>query len=172
MRRPEDWFAPDNDRLAHIQQVIRTAQAIEARRSFAGRLIAAATYHDIGYAPSLATTGFHPVDGAETARKDGFDGEIVDAVLHHSGARGLASRSRPDLMHMYGPDCRMTETALSRALTFCDNRSGPRGESLSLAARIADIRVRHAGNAAILDTTEAYLPVFEAIDAEFAPLLD
>ena len=172
MRRPEDWFAPDNDRLAHIQQVIRTARAIEARRSFAGRLIAAAAYHDIGYARSLATTGFHPVDGAEIGRKDGFDGEIVDAVLHHSGARGLASRSRPGLMHMYGPDCRMTETALSRALTFCDNRSGPRGESLSLAARIADIQVRHAGNAAILDTTEAYLPVFEAIDAEFAPLLD
>lgn len=171
MRQPEDHFAPGTPRLAHIQQVMRTARRIEAQRPFGGRLVIAAAYHDLGYAQPLCVTGFHPVDSALIAREDGLDDEIIDAVLHHSGARGLAARSRPDLLHHYGPDCRMTRTALSRALTFCDNRSGPTGAPLSLTQRLSDIRVRHAATPPVLETTQAYLPEFEAIDAEFSALL-
>ncbi|MBW4983244.1 hypothetical protein KZZ07_11885 [Mameliella sp. CS4] len=171
MKTPEDWFPPDAPRLAHIQQVMRTARIVEARQEFGGRLVIAAAYHDIGYAEAFAVTGFHPVDGAVLARADGCDAGVVDAVLHHSGARGLCLRMRPDLAGRYGPTCRMMDTALSRALTFCDNRSGPNGEALTLAERIADIRWRHAGNPALLETTADYLPLFERIDAEFARLL-
>ncbi|KHQ54737.1 HD domain-containing protein [Mameliella alba] len=171
MKAPEDWFPPDAPRLAHIRQVMRVAQVVEARQDFGGRLVIAVAYHDIGYARAFAETGFHPVDGAILARADGCDAEVVDAVLHHSGARGLCLRTRPDLAGHYGPACRMMDTRLSRALTFCDNRSGPNGEALTLAERIADIRQRHAGNPALLETTANYLPLFERIDAEFAPLL-
>ncbi|MFD6223383.1 HD domain-containing protein [Nocardia asteroides] len=34
-------------------------------------LVAAAWLHDIGYGADLATTGFHPVDGAEFLRAQG-----------------------------------------------------------------------------------------------------
>ncbi|KUF10816.1 HD domain-containing protein [Pseudoponticoccus marisrubri] len=171
MRDPERLFPAGADRLAHIRRVMQTARALEARRCFGGRLVLAAAYHDIGYAPSLVVTGFHPVDGALVARRDGLDTEIVDAVLHHSGARALAQRSRPDLVAHYGPVCRMMDTALSRALTFCDLRSGPRGERLSQSERLAEIAVRHAGNAALLAAMEEARPDFMAIEAEFGPCL-
>ncbi|WP_420326720.1 HD domain-containing protein [Mameliella sp.] len=171
MKAPEDWFPPDAPRLAHIRRVMELARRVEARQDFGGRLVIAAAYHDIGYAETFAKTGFHPVDGAILARSDGCGAEVVDAVLHHSGARGLCLRTRPDLAGHYGPTCRMMDTALSRALTFCDNRSGPNGETLTLSQRIADIRQRHAGNPALLETTADHLPLFERIDVEFAPLL-
>lgn len=171
MRRPEDCFAPGSNRLAHILGVKQTARDIEARRSFGGRLVTAAAYHDIGYAEPLILTGYHPIDGALVARSDTLDTEIVDAVLHHSGARRLAQRSRPDLMAHYGPVCRMMHTTLSRALTFCDTHSGPRGERFSLAERLAEIRIRHAANTDLLAALDESQPEFQAISSEFLPLL-
>ena len=49
-------------------------------------LIAAAFLHDIGYAPELAMTGFHPLDGARFVRAHGEE-RIARIVAHHSGAR-------------------------------------------------------------------------------------
>jgi HD domain len=49
-------------------------------------LVAAAWLHDIGYAPSVRVTGFHPVDGAFFARREGFDELVVSLVAFHSGA--------------------------------------------------------------------------------------
>lgn len=172
MLRLDDHFPANAPRLAHIRQVVALAHRLEHRKSFGGRLIAAAVYHDIGYAPDLAATGFHPVDGAVLAKTHGLDAGTVDAVLHHSGARSLAVMTRPDLLCHYGARCRMMETELSRALTFCDNRSGPLGEPLSLDARAADIRRRHAAAPAILAVLETSMPRFCAIDAEFRALLD
>ena len=60
-------------------------------------LAAAAWLHDVGYAPDLAATGFHPLDGARWLRKDGFDDRVTNLVAHHSCAhveaaeRGLAT---------------------------------------------------------------------------------
>lgn len=45
--------------------------------------MAAAWLHDIGYTPELATTQFHPLDGARYLRDD----RVVNLVAHHSGAR-------------------------------------------------------------------------------------
>jgi putative nucleotidyltransferase with HDIG domain len=56
--------------------------------------------HDIGYAPSLVATGFHPVDGARFLRAQGTPEVVVSLVAHHSGAvfeaeqRGLAALRR------------------------------------------------------------------------------
>lgn len=171
MRRPEQHFARGSHRLAHILRVIETAQELEAHQPFGGRLILAAIYHDIGYAETLIETGYHPIDGALVARRDGLDPEISDAVLHHSGAWALAQRSRPDLMQYYGCDCRMMHTQLSRALTFCDTHSGPHGERFALTERLAEIRIRHAKNADLLTALEDNQQDFQTIEAEFLPLL-
>ena len=171
MRRPEQYFAGGSHRLAHILRVMKTAQEVEARRSFGGRLIMAAAYHDIGYAEALIVTGYHPVDSALLARRDGLDPEITDAVLHHSGAWALAQRSRADVTRHYGPACRMMHTTLSRALTFCDTHSGPRGERFSLAERLGEIRIRHAKNANLLTALSDSQQDFQSIEAEFLPLL-
>ena len=50
---------------AHSQGVARMAAEIaDAVPEDADLLSAAAVLHDVGYAPRLAGTGFHPLDGA------------------------------------------------------------------------------------------------------------
>ena len=52
-------------RWAHVQGVADTARTLAPiLGKNAGLLTAAAILHDIGYAPRLADTGFHPLDGA------------------------------------------------------------------------------------------------------------
>src|SRR6266700_8376906 len=45
-------------------------------------LIAAAYLHDIGYAPSLKKTGFHPLDGACYIRSCGYE-RLASLAAHH-----------------------------------------------------------------------------------------
>lgn len=53
----------------------------------AALLEAAAVLHDIGYAPDLAKTGFHPLDGARYLRDiANADERVVHLVAHHSCA--------------------------------------------------------------------------------------
>lgn len=92
----EDWaaeqaislLAPLNDRWLHAHGVVETARCVgemfgEEDRSY---LIAAAYTHDIGYAPSLMNTGFHPLDGARYLRSLGYE-RLACLVAHHSEAR-------------------------------------------------------------------------------------
>jgi len=59
-------------------------------------LISAAVLHDVGYAPRLAASGFHPLDGARFLRDThGADERLARLVANHSfalleaGERGL-----------------------------------------------------------------------------------
>lgn len=55
---------------------------------------AAAVLHDVGYSPSIATTGFHPLDGARFLRnQENVDERVVRLVAHHSFALLEASRT-------------------------------------------------------------------------------
>ena len=54
-------------------------------------LEAAAWLHDIGYAPSLVATGFHPLDGARYLR----DTQHADAMLCRLVAPTPAPSSKP-----------------------------------------------------------------------------
>ena len=49
-------------------------------------LVAAAWLHDIGYAPSLSETGFHPLDGARYLRSIGAPARLCRLVANHTGA--------------------------------------------------------------------------------------
>ena len=64
----------------------------------ADTIVAAAWLHDIGYAPALAKTGFHPIDGAcHVAQTAPSLCMAVNLIAHHSGGvfeaqqRGLQS---------------------------------------------------------------------------------
>lgn len=155
-------------RIAHIERVVENARIVEARIPFQGRLLAAAMYHDIGYAPEFAKTGFHPVDSAILAFADEVDPAVVEAVLHHTGAFGEARRCRPDLMFHFADSCLMMKTRLNRALTFCDLRAGVNGEKVSMTERLNDIAHRHAGNKPLLEVMCEYAPLFQQIDDEFS----
>jgi hypothetical protein len=105
-------------------------------------LEAAAWLHDIGYAPGLALTGLHQLDGARYLR----DTKHVDALLcrlvaHHScaiieaGERGLADV----LSREFEP----APDALSSVLTFCDMTTSPDGEPAPVEQRLAEIQHRY-----------------------------
>jgi HD domain len=128
-------------RWRHVRSVARRARWVAKELSLSDDLVAAAWLHDIGYAPELAATGFHPLDGARYLRREGVDGQIVSLVAHHSCAhieadvRGLGA----DLASEFPP----ADPALSDALLYCDMTTGPDGDFVRPADRLVEIRGRY-----------------------------
>jgi len=89
-------------RWQRVRGVVRQAQRIMrvVREHDRPYLIAAAWLHDIGYAPSLAATAFHPLDGARYVRSLGHE-RVARLIAYHSSARweadalGLATNWPP-----------------------------------------------------------------------------
>lgn len=103
-------------------------------------LVAAAWLHDLGYAPELRRTGFHPLDGARYLRSIGWNSAVCNLVAHHSGSRYLAAElglgaELADFVYEEGP--------LSDALTVADQTVGPYGQALTIDQRMLDMLARH-----------------------------
>jgi hypothetical protein len=104
-------------------------------------LVAAAWLHDIGYAPELVETGFHPLDGARYLRRSGIDGQVVSLVAYHSCAqieadvRGLGA----ELASEFSP----ADSLMTDALLYCDMTTGPDGDFVRPAERLVEIRGRY-----------------------------
>lgn len=108
----------------------------------AGTLTCAAWLHDIGYAPTLVVTGFHPLDGARYLRNvAGADELVCRLVAHHSCAsieaanRGLAD----DLAAEFPP----VDGLITDVMTYCDMTTSPDGEPVPVEKRLAEILVRY-----------------------------
>lgn len=79
-------------RWVHVQSVAAEASRIGTALGDEARvLVAAAVLHDVGYAPELVDTGFHPIDGARFLRRLGVDERVCTLVAHHSWRRGRLS---------------------------------------------------------------------------------
>lgn len=109
-------------------------------------LIAAAFVHDAGYAPRLARTGFHPVDGARYVDAQGHS-RVAALVAHHGSADHEAEVRGLDELLAEFP---IEQAVLVAALDFCDLSTGPRGERWSLSRRLADIAQRHADDSPVV----------------------
>jgi putative nucleotidyltransferase with HDIG domain len=137
-------------RWAHTQGVARQARALAPiLGDDADLLEAAAWLHDIGYSPTLAATGFHPLDGARYLRDiHHADPRLCNLVAHHSCAiieaeeRGLAAE-------LAGEFPIERDSPLSETLIYCDMTTGPDGEPVTVAARLAEIRHRHGETGAV-----------------------
>jgi hypothetical protein len=132
---------PLGNRWLHVQGVVETAQWVgqtfdEGNCSY---LLAAAYLHDIGYAPALQKTGFHPLDGACYVRSYGYE-RLASLVAHHSEARFEAQLRGFDLALSAFP---REPSAVADALVYCDMTTGPTGLHLSLQERLADIFCRY-----------------------------
>jgi hypothetical protein len=132
---------PLPQRWRHVRSVARRARWVAKQLGLPDDLVAAAWLHDIGYAPGLVETGFHPLDGARYLRRTGLDGEIVSLVAYHSCAqieadvRGLAA----DLASEFSP----ADPSLADALLYCDMTTGPNGDFVRPAERLVEIRGRY-----------------------------
>ena len=130
-------------RWAHVQGVASRARSLApALGTDADLLEAAAWLHDIGYAPSLVVTGFHPLDGARYLRDTQHaDAMLCRLVAHHScaiieaGERGLGDA----LSSEFDP----APDVLASVLTCCDMTTSPDGEPVPVGRRLAEIPDRH-----------------------------
>jgi len=130
-------------RWAHVQGVATRARSLApVLGADAGLLEAAAWLHDIGYAPGLAVTGLHALDGARYLRDAQHAGAMVcRLVAHHScaiveaGERGLAD--------VLGFEFEPAPLFLSSVLTYCDMTTSPDGELVPVDRRLAEIHHRY-----------------------------
>lgn len=133
--------APLGRRWSHVQSVAAAADGVAAKMGLdAETLVAAAWLHDVGYAEELRDTGFHPVDGARFLRRTGWSEEVVRLVAHHS-----CSRFEAGLRGLSDALCAFPRPApeLEDALCFCDMTTGPSGERMTVADRLAEIQARY-----------------------------
>jgi len=130
-------------RWAHTRQVAAAARTLAPVLGPDADLVTAAAWlHDIGYAPALAGTGFHPLDGARYLRDTEHAGGLLcRLVAHHSCAqveadeRGLGA----DLASEFEP----APCPLADALIYCDMTTGPDGQRLHVDQRLSEILARY-----------------------------
>jgi HD domain len=129
-------------RWSHVAGVAHRAKEVSARLDIdTDLLVSAAWLHDVGYAPAVIETGFHPLDGGRYVRNVGFPSRVASLVAHHSNAleeaevRGLAV----ELIREFPRE----ESKTSDALWFCDMTTGPDGQHLTVEERLHEIRNRY-----------------------------
>jgi hypothetical protein len=112
--------------------------------------------HDIGYAPGLATTGFHPLDGPQWLRGQGYE-RLACLMAHHSGARFEAQvKGFGDALDAFPQAHSLT----ADLLTYCDLTTDPDGVQITPWARLAEVRHRHGAESEVargIDAAEAAL---------------
>jgi len=105
-------------------------------------LTAAALLHDIGYAPDLIDTGFHPLDGARYLGDTTHASDMLcRLVAHHSCA--LIEAAERGLAAQLSRDFEPARSDLTDALIYCDMTTGPDGQHMHVDQRLADIRARY-----------------------------
>ncbi len=134
-------ISPLGNRWLHTRGVVERAQRVGKAfdEENCSLLIAAAYLHDIGYAPSLQVTGFHPLDGAYYLLSHNQE-RLASLVAYHSEAqfeaqlRGLAMELN-NIPREY--------SAVADALTYCDMITGPTGLHIPFEERLDDIFQRY-----------------------------
>lgn len=127
-------------RWQHVQTVGGLADLLTVDAGLPPEIASAAWLHDLGYAPALAVTQFHPLDGARYLQRLGAPEEVVALVAHHTGAvfeaeeRGLSR----ELAEMPRP-----EQAALDTLTLIDLVTAPDGSVTSPVDRVAEIIDRY-----------------------------
>jgi hypothetical protein len=136
----ETYLAGMGPRWAHVQSVGRLAATLTASGHVSEVVSAAAWLHDLGYAPSLVRTGFHPVDGALFLQESGAPVELVGLVAHHTAARFEAEeRSLSDALAALP----MPGSEDLDALTLVDLVVDPSGAHTSPCRRLDEVLTRY-----------------------------
>ncbi len=151
-----DLLSMLGDRWLHVQGVVDRARWVaeildEERRPY---LIAAAYMHDIGYAPSLKRTGFHPLDGAYYICSFGYE-HLASLVAHHSESRFEARlRGLESELNLFPHEC----SPVSDALTYCDMTTSFLGKQVSFEERLEDIFRRYGEKDVVAQALHLSIP--------------
>jgi predicted hydrolase (HD superfamily) len=161
---------PLPQRWAHTQGVAAQAHRLATIvGDDADLLESAAWLHDIGYSPDLATTGFHPLDGARyLCHIETADSRLCCLVAHHTCAvfeaeeRGLANE-------LIGEFPKVRDD-LTNALIYCDMTVGPQGREVTVDYRIAEICRRYGMDHIVSRSILAAAPTLVAAVHDIADL--
>ena len=132
-------------RWAHVQGVAARARSLAPVLGPDTDLLEAAAWvHDVGYAPDLAVTGLHQLDGARYLRDSpACRGHAVPGWSHITPAPSSkpvnADLPTPELGLEFEP----APQELSDALTYCDMTTSPDGELVPVEQRLAEIHDRY-----------------------------
>lgn len=150
-------LTPQGNRWLHVQSVVKTARRVGkifAEEDYA-YLIAAAYLHDIGYAPQLQQTSFHPLDGARFVLSSLGNMRLASLVAHHSEARFEAQlRGYAGELQTFPHE----QSAVADALTYCDQITGPTGLRVSLQQRTNEISHRYGETDIVTQAMHLSLP--------------
>lgn len=133
----------DRHRWAHSEGVALVGGAITDAVPEGERLllVEAAWLHDIGYAPELVETGFHPLDGARYLRSVGAPDRLCCLVANHTNA--WVEASARGFAYELAQEFPAEDSPLADALTFADLTTGPTGSPVTVEERIAEILERY-----------------------------
>jgi hypothetical protein len=137
---------PLPNRWAHSRGVgLKARELRDLAGEHADVLEAAAFLHDIGYAPELKVTGFHPLDGARYLRDTTDAPELLCLlVANHTCALVEASeRGLDEPLAKEFPIGESPDPELVAAITYCDLSVGPTGIPTTADQRIAEILSRY-----------------------------
>ncbi|ORT57953.1 HD domain-containing protein [Streptomyces sp. CB03238] len=138
-------------RWAHTQGVAACARRLGPllKGERAAVLEAAAVLHDIGYAPPLVDTGFHPLDGARHLRDVQFAPEsVVRLVANHSFAL-LEAEERGLRSELAGEFPLLGDPLLVDALVYCDMTTTPDGGRTTSEERVGEILGRYGEDSVV-----------------------
>lgn len=127
-------------RWEHVQGVAVRATRVRSHLEHGSQLVTASWLHDIGYAPGVCETGFHPLDGARALRAWGAGDAICDLVAHHSAAAHEAHvlGLLDELSAFTDPDGLVRDL-----LWYFDMTTSPEGSRVSFGDRMEEIRGRY-----------------------------
>ncbi|MFF0850135.1 HD domain-containing protein [Streptomyces sp. NPDC003280] len=130
-------------RWAHSLGVAKRARSLSPILGDDAEVLeSAAVLHDIGYSPTIATTGFHPLDGARFLQdQEGVDQRIVRLVAHHSCA--LLEAEERGLKQELETEFQPERPDLVDALIYCDMTTTPDGTPTTPAERLDEIVKRY-----------------------------
>ncbi|MGM7442596.1 HD domain-containing protein [Streptomyces tunisiensis] len=133
------------------------SQGVAARAAELGRLLgrdaellaAAAILHDVGYAPRLTLTGFHPLDGARFLRDEhGTDERLTRLVANHSFAL-LEAEERGMREELATEFPLLDDPLLVDALVYCDMTTTPDGGRTTAQERVTEIVGRYGADSVV-----------------------
>ncbi|MEO3846333.1 HD domain-containing protein [Streptomyces sp. B8F3] len=130
-------------RWAHSLGVAKRARSLGPILGRDAELLeASAVLHDIGYSPTTANTGFHPLDGARFLRDhEQADERIIRLVAHHSCA--LLEAEERGLRQELEEEFDLERPELVDALLYCDMTTTPDGTPTTPADRLDEIVRRY-----------------------------
>jgi hypothetical protein len=157
----EQRLSSSAPRWEHVRGVAAAAELMTAGLTTieAEAVVAAAWLHDVGYAPSVRSTGFHPLDGAAFVHAEGSPAVVVSLVAYHTGAVFEArERGLSDALAKFPEPPQL----LLDVLTCADMTTGPDGSRVRAADRVSEILARYPEDNPVHRAIERSAPILLA----------